>query len=113
MRVVTAYVDLPKGELPPYDGGQPVQWGEYVGNTPEGLQVEWGVEPPEASQVYLYWEPRVVAIWDEEEIEDEYGIEVEQSGQGDSEEADGGTGQGGEGAGEGQAPSPEKPVAVE
>lgn len=84
MSNVSAYVDLPKGESAPLHSLSCWAEGELNSTGPEGLDVTWWDAHPEGAQVYIEWTPRVYAVWEEEEIEDEHGIEVEQSGQGDS-----------------------------
>lgn len=113
MSIVSAYVDLPKGEGAPMYSLSCWAEGELNATWPEGLDVTWWDAVPESAQVYIEWTPRVFAVWEEEEIGDEHGTEVEQPGSGNAEEVDGGVGQGGEGAGEGSGTGSEEPVSAE
>lgn len=62
--------------------------------------MEGGDDPPAHARVYLNWEPRVVAIWEEENKDESDGTEVEHTGPQDSEEPDLGGGEAGSGVGE-------------
>lgn len=107
MSIVGAYIELRPGETPPDGYYDNIQEGYYQGRTPEGLDVyfmgeDTGEGPPADAQVYLLWEPRVVAVWnDEEEIEngedreDADGSDVEQRDEEVPAESDEGAGEGG------------------
>lgn len=65
MSIVSAYVDLPKGENAPMHSFSCWAEGELNSQTPEGLDVTWGDTFPEGAQVYVEWTPRVFAVWEE------------------------------------------------
>ena len=68
MTTVGAYIELDKGEDPPWHSSSAWQEGEYHGKTPEGIDVvNWSGEYPDTAQIYLVWEPRVYAMWDADE----------------------------------------------
>lgn len=112
MSVVGAYIELKPGETPPE--GEPflVQEMEFLEKTSEGIVVASGYpEPPEGAQYYLYWVPKVIATWveEQEEIEngeageDADGSDVEQRDEEVPAEPDLGVGEGG--AGDGDLPA--------
>lgn len=101
MSIVSAYTEWDKFTNFHWDGSDPYLYGEYLNKSDSGLEVDWGgSEPPENAQVYLYWEPQVVAIWEEENKDESDGTEVEHTGSQDSEEPDNGGGEAGGGVGE-------------
>lgn len=72
MSIVGAYVELSPGEAPPLHPNSCWAEADFYGKTTDGLEVSWEPregEIPANAQVYLAWEPRVYAVWEEEEIE--------------------------------------------
>lgn len=73
MSTVGTFIEIQPGHTEPNWGQWPnLLSGHLVSKGSWGLDVNWlaGEDPPEDSQVYLIWEPRVVAVWNnEEEIE--------------------------------------------
>lgn len=68
MSTVGAYIDTGQGSNFHWGSDEPYVEADFLGKTSEGLEVEWrGDPPPDRAQVYLYWEPKVVAIWNNEE----------------------------------------------
>lgn len=101
MSIVSAYTEINKLSDIQWGEDDPYLDGDYLGKSDEGLEVNWGgSEPPNNAQVYLYWEPRVVAIWEEEKKDESDGTEVEHTGSQDSEEPGVGSGEAGSGVGE-------------
>lgn len=109
--IIGAYIGLSPGESPPQEGYDNIQEGYYRGRTPEGLDVyfmgeDTGEGPPEDAQVYLYWEPKVVAVWNDEEAENGEdrevtdGSDVEQRDEAVPAESGVGAGEGSEGDGD-------------
>lgn len=74
MSTIGAYIELRPGEDPPFHSFSCWMEADFHGKTPNGLEVSWEPredEIPASAQIYLAWEPRVYAVWnDEEEIED-------------------------------------------
>lgn len=113
MSIVGAYIELRPGEDPPFHSFSCWVEADFHGKTSERLEVSWEPreeEIPANAQVYLAWEPRVYAVWNEEEIEngedreDTDGSDVEQRDEEVPAESDLGTGEGGEGDGDVQPP---------
>ena len=114
MSTVGAYVELKPGEDPPFHSFSCWMEAGFHGKTPNGLEVSWDPredEIPASAQVYLAWEPRVYAVWNnEEEIEngengeDADGSDVEQRDEAVPAEPDLSIGEGGERGGDVQAP---------
>lgn len=109
---VGAYIDLPKWESTPLHEGTRWVKGSINTQSSEGLEVTWAGEPPEGAQVYVEWTPRVFAVWEEEEIEDDDGTETESAGSEPVEELDAEPGQPGDLAGEEPGSGPEEPEEV-
>lgn len=71
MSTVGAFIEIPPGNTEPnwFD------WDNYAAGRvdskgSQGLDVEWDAPPPDGTQVYLVWRPKVIAVWnDEKEIE--------------------------------------------
>lgn len=113
MSTVGAYIELRPGENPPFHSFSCWVEADFLEKTSEGLEVSWEPreeEVPASAQVYLAWEPRVYAVWnDEEEIEhgedgeDADGSDVERRDEEVPAEPDLGAGEGGEGDGDVQA----------
>lgn len=94
MSIESAYTEINKDSNFHWAEDSPYLDGDYLGRSDEGLEVNWGgSEPPNNAQVYLYWEPRVVAIWEEEKKDESDGTEVEHAGSQDSEEPGVGSGE--------------------
>lgn len=71
MSIVTAYTELLPGQAPPLHLESRWEEGEYRDRSSAGLEVvNWSGEYPADAVVYLVWEPRVYAVW-EDEIGDE------------------------------------------
>ena len=101
MSIVSVYTEVDRFAKRAGWGENPYVTGQYQDKTDSGLEVTWnGSEPPENAQVYLYWEPRVVAIWEEEKKDESDGTEVEHTGSQDSEEPGVGSGEAGSGVGD-------------
>lgn len=101
MGIVSAYIELPPGPRLEVDPNNLSVEGFYIRKGEEGLHVEWrGDDPPAHARVYLNWEPRVVAIWEEEKKDESDGAEVEHAGSQDSEEPGVGSGEAGSGVGD-------------
>jgi len=62
-----AFIELPKGESPPFHSLSRCEEGTYREFSPEGLEVSWpdDSEIPNSAQVYLTWEPKVYAVWED------------------------------------------------
>lgn len=72
MSTIGAYIEIPPGHTEPnwFDWDN-FATGRFNSKGSWGLDVEWNDPVSDNPQVYLIWEPRVVAVWnDEEEIED-------------------------------------------
>lgn len=70
MSIVGAYIELKPGEDPPFHSFSCWMEADFHGKTPNGLEVSWEPrenEIPASAQVYLAWEPRVYAVWEEGE----------------------------------------------
>ena len=114
MSTVGVYIELKPGEDPPFHSFSCWMEADFHGKTPNGLEVSWDPredEIPASAQVYLAWEPRVYAVWNnEEEIEngengeDADGSDVEQRDEAVPAEPDLSIGEGGERGGDVQAP---------
>lgn len=101
MSIVSAYTEVDRFAEFYWRVDKSSVTGEFNGKSDAGLEVTWkGSEPPENAQVYLYWEPRVVAIWEEEKKDESDGTEVEHTGSQGSEEPGVGSGEAGSGVGE-------------
>lgn len=94
MTTVGAYIDLGAWEkvVPRlYAPGTDYIIGDLEGKNEDGLEVNWGITrtPPSGAQVYVYWEPTVIAVWDVEEENDEEsnGTEVGTTGNANDEES--------------------------
>jgi len=111
MTVVGAYIELKPWETAPLNHQSLWAEGEVHEKTDEGIDVTWWDEFPPGAQVYVEWNPRVYAIWEEEDVE--HGTETEPAGQDDPEEPDEGSGSSGEGAGEESVARPEEPDSSE
>lgn len=69
MTTVGAYIELKPGEDPPLHSFSLWTELDFYNKTSEGLEVSWEQlegEVPENAQVYLAWEPRVYAVWEED-----------------------------------------------
>lgn len=120
MSTVGAYIELKPGDTRPDWDYDNIQEGYFYEKTPEGLDVYFTGEeteegPPDSAQVYLYWEPRVYAVWNDEEgiengedREDADGSDVEQRDEEVPAQPDLGAGEGGEGDGDVPAPGAER-----
>lgn len=102
MSIVGAYIEIHKESNFHWGADEPHVEGQFYGKNPGGLEVEWaGDDPPAHAHVYLYWEPKVVAVWSEEEIidgedrEGTDGSDVEQRDEAVPAEPDLGSGEGG------------------
>lgn len=111
MSIVSAYVELPLGDNIHQGDHDNIQEGYFYGKTSEGLDVyflgaEEGEGPPDSAQVYLVWEPRVYALWNDEgeengeDREDADGSNPVERDEAVPTEPDLGTGEGGEGNGD-------------
>lgn len=67
-----AYIEIPPGHTEPdWFEWDNYSTGDFNSKGSWGLDADWTITPPEGAQVYLVWEPQVIAVWnDEEEIED-------------------------------------------
>lgn len=85
----TAYVELLPGESPPWHSLSCWEEGTYQGKSESGLEVSWpdDSEIPNSSQIYLVWEPKVYAVWEEENDEESNGTEVGTTGNANDEES--------------------------
>lgn len=110
MSNVSAYVDLPKGEFAPITENHNWAEGELETQGPDGLEVTWWDAHPEGAQVYIEWNPRVFAVWEEEKKDQSDGTEVEHTGSQGSEEPGNGSGEADGGVGEEQTPADTDPA---
>lgn len=111
MSIVGTYTEIQPGHTKP----SWLHWenfvtGRFNSKGSWGLDVDWSAPVPDNAQVYLVWEPKVVAIWNDEEEnengedrEDTDGGNVEQRDEAIATQFDLGTGEGGEGDGDVQA----------
>lgn len=83
MSEVGAYTEIAPGfSEPQWELWDNYHFGNYQGRGSWGLNVSWlgGIDPPENAQVYLVWEPRVYAVWNDEEVENGESIGLEDDG---------------------------------
>lgn len=72
MSIVTAYTELLPGQAPPFHSESRWEEGEYRDKSSAGLEVvNWSGEYPADAVVYLVWEPRVYAVWEEEDNDED------------------------------------------
>lgn len=68
-QLISAYTELEKGHPVPLTGLEDeVIQGHLIGYGPEGLEVQWfdDEDVPSNAQVYIAWERKIVAVWNEE-----------------------------------------------
>lgn len=87
MTTVGAYIELKPWETAPLHSLSCWAEGELEGKTLDGIEVTWWDSYPEGAQVYIEWNPRVYAVW-EEENEGSNGVEVGGTGEDDAQESD-------------------------